>query len=131
MIYQRLLQAQGHLVKLFFFTDYFQAQWYVIIFQHIIKIFEIQKNKLIKNFILKVPRDPDLLSKWLYDRWIEKETLLDNFYKYGTFLEAHDPHNQGSKIQQDPLRYLVLHLFFITSSYIHYNMLAYVLSYIW
>ncbi|KAG7199261.1 hypothetical protein KM043_018126 [Ampulex compressa] len=27
-----------------------------------------------------VPREPELLSKWLYDRWAEKEALLENFY---------------------------------------------------
>ncbi|XP_011309596.1 acyl-CoA:lysophosphatidylglycerol acyltransferase 1 isoform X2 [Fopius arisanus] len=78
-----------------------------------------------------VPRDPELLSKWLYDRWVEKETLLDNFYKYGSFLGPCRSTNEGTKIQQDPLRYLVLHLFFITSSYIHYNIFSYVLSCIW
>ncbi|XP_015111406.1 acyl-CoA:lysophosphatidylglycerol acyltransferase 1 [Diachasma alloeum] len=78
-----------------------------------------------------VPRDPELLSKWLYDRWVEKETLLDNFYKYGSFLGPSKSTNEGTKIQQDPLRYLVLHLFFITSSYIHYNIFSYVLSCIW
>lgn len=78
-----------------------------------------------------VPREPELLSKWLYDRWVEKETLLDNFYKYGTFLGTQAPANEGSKIHQDPLRFLVLHLFFITSSYIHYNMFTYVLSCFW
>ncbi|XP_034189753.1 acyl-CoA:lysophosphatidylglycerol acyltransferase 1 isoform X2 [Osmia lignaria lignaria] len=78
-----------------------------------------------------VPREPELLSKWLYDRWAEKETLLDNFYKYGTFLGKQASANEGSKIHQDPLRFLVLHLFFITSSYIHYNIFTYVLSCFW
>ncbi|XP_012278780.1 acyl-CoA:lysophosphatidylglycerol acyltransferase 1 [Orussus abietinus] len=79
-----------------------------------------------------VPKEPELLTKWLYDRWVEKETLLENFYKHGSFLGSHRAGTtEGSKIQQDPLRFLVLHLFFITSSYIHYNLLAYVLSCIW
>ncbi|XP_060819085.1 acyl-CoA:lysophosphatidylglycerol acyltransferase 1-like isoform X2 [Bombus pascuorum] len=78
-----------------------------------------------------VPREPELLSKWLYDRWVEKESLLENFYKYGSFLGTQAPVNEGSKIHQDPLRFLVLHLFFITSSYIHYNMFTYVLSCFW
>ncbi|XP_053980514.1 acyl-CoA:lysophosphatidylglycerol acyltransferase 1-like isoform X2 [Hylaeus anthracinus] len=78
-----------------------------------------------------VPREPELLSKWLYDRWVEKEALLENFYKYGTFLGTQASSNEGSKIHQDPLRFLVLHLFFITSSYIHYNIFAYMLSCFW
>lgn len=81
--------------------------------------------------ILKVPRDPDALAKWLYDRWAEKETLLDNFYKYGSFLGPGQPAPEGQKIQQDPLRYLVLHLFFLTSSYIHYHVFSYALSCLW
>ncbi|XP_035741523.1 acyl-CoA:lysophosphatidylglycerol acyltransferase 1-like [Vespa mandarinia] len=78
-----------------------------------------------------VPREPELLSKWLYDRWVEKELLLENFYKHGAFLGTHDSAPKGSKIQQDPLRFLVIHLFFITSSYIHYSMFQYILSCFW
>lgn len=78
-----------------------------------------------------VPREPEQLSKWLYDRWVEKEALLEHFYKHGTFLGTNSSNRSGLKVQQDPLRFLVLHLFFITSSYIHYSMLAYVLSCFW
>ncbi|XP_071561577.1 acyl-CoA:lysophosphatidylglycerol acyltransferase 1 isoform X3 [Temnothorax nylanderi] len=78
-----------------------------------------------------VPREPEQLSKWLYDRWVEKEALLEHFYKHGTFLGTNGSNRENSKIHQDPLRFLVLHLFFITSSYIHYSMLTYVLSCFW
>ncbi|XP_014226873.1 acyl-CoA:lysophosphatidylglycerol acyltransferase 1-like isoform X1 [Trichogramma pretiosum] len=78
-----------------------------------------------------VPKEPEQLSKWLYDRWAEKEALLDNFYKYGTFEGTQRLNTEDSKVQQDLLRYLVIHLFFITSSYIHYGMFQYVLSYFW
>ncbi|KAL2716854.1 acyl-CoA:lysophosphatidylglycerol acyltransferase 1-like [Vespula squamosa] len=78
-----------------------------------------------------VPREPELLSKWLYDRWVEKELLLENFYKHGAFLGTHESAAKSSKIQQDPLRFLVIHLFFITSSYIHYSMFQYILSCFW
>ncbi|XP_011343258.1 acyl-CoA:lysophosphatidylglycerol acyltransferase 1 isoform X2 [Ooceraea biroi] len=78
-----------------------------------------------------VPREPEQLSKWLYDRWVEKEALLEHFYKHGTFLNTNGSHRGGSKVHQDPLRFLVLHCFFIMSSYIHYSMLAYVLSCFW
>ncbi|XP_011871934.1 PREDICTED: acyl-CoA:lysophosphatidylglycerol acyltransferase 1-like [Vollenhovia emeryi] len=78
-----------------------------------------------------VPREREQLSTWLYDRWAEKEALLENFYKHGTFLGTNRSNRPSSKIHQDPLRFLVLHLFFITSSYIHYSMLAYMLSCIW
>ncbi|XP_011499600.1 PREDICTED: acyl-CoA:lysophosphatidylglycerol acyltransferase 1-like isoform X2 [Ceratosolen solmsi marchali] len=78
-----------------------------------------------------VPKEPKQLSRWLYDRWAEKEALLDNFYKHGTFVGTQRLNSEDYKIQQDPLRFLVLHLFFMTSSYIHYNMFSYALSCIW
>lgn len=81
--------------------------------------------------VSQVPREPEQLSKWLYDRWVEKEVLLEHFYKHGTFLGTNGSNRESSKIHQDPLRFLVLHLFFITSSYIHYSMLTYVLSCFW
>ncbi|XP_058805821.1 acyl-CoA:lysophosphatidylglycerol acyltransferase 1-like [Phymastichus coffea] len=78
-----------------------------------------------------VPKEPEQLSRWLFDRWTEKEALLENFYKHGTFIGTQQIDLENSMIQQDPLRYLVLHLFFMTSSYIHYNMISYALSYLW
>ncbi|KMQ87374.1 acyl- :lysophosphatidylglycerol acyltransferase 1, partial [Lasius niger] len=44
-----------------------------------------------------VPREPEQLSKWLYDRWVEKEALLEHFYKYGTFLGTKGSDRGGSK----------------------------------
>lgn len=32
-----------------------------------------------------VPADPDVMLQWLYDRYIEKEALLDAFYATGEF----------------------------------------------
>ena len=32
-----------------------------------------------------VPRDNDALLRWLYDRWAEKDRLLDHFYRTGAF----------------------------------------------
>lgn len=32
-----------------------------------------------------LPRDPEALTKWLYDRWQEKEKFLEVFYKTGRF----------------------------------------------
>ena len=80
---------------------------------------------------MQVPKEPEQLSKWLFDKWVEKEALLENFYKYGTFEGTQPSNSENSMIQQDPLRYLVLHLFFITSSYIHYTLILYIVSIIW
>lgn len=60
----------------------------------------------------EVPRDSESLTQWLYDRFIEKEKLLDEFYRTGMF-----PCGSSSMlptvIQQDLLRFLLIHLFFI------------------
>jgi lysophosphatidylglycerol acyltransferase 1 len=73
------------------------------------------------------------MTKWLYDRFVEKEELLDAYYKTGKFP------TEGfcaspippQEVSQDCLRFAILHLFFITSSYIHFQLLSYVVSYFW
>lgn len=80
-----------------------------------------------------VPRDHEAMTKWLYDRFVEKEQLLDAYYKTGKFP------TEGfcaspvppQEVSQDCLRFAILHLFFITSSYIHFQLLSYVMSYFW
>ncbi|KAK7791365.1 hypothetical protein R5R35_010885 [Gryllus longicercus] len=80
-----------------------------------------------------VPRDHEEMTKWLYDRFIEKERMLDAYYKTGHFpirdfcASPAPPH----EVAQDALRFAALHLFFITSTYIHFQMLSYVISYFW
>ncbi|KAK7862580.1 hypothetical protein R5R35_004192 [Gryllus longicercus] len=81
----------------------------------------------------EVPRDHEEMTKWLYDRFIEKERMLDAYYKTGHFpirdfcASPAPPH----EVAQDALRFAALHLFFITSTYIHFQMLSYVISYFW
>lgn len=73
------------------------------------------------------------MTKWLYDRFVEKEKLLETFYKTGQFptdgfCTSPIP---PQEVSQDCLRFAILHLFFITSSYIHFQLLSYVVSYFW
>lgn len=73
------------------------------------------------------------MTKWLYDRFVEKEKLLETFYKTGEFptdgfCTSPIP---PQEVSQDCLRFAILHLFFITSSYIHFQLLSYVVSYFW
>jgi len=81
----------------------------------------------------EVPRDHEAMTKWLYDRFVEKEKLLETFYKTGQFPTdgfcTSPIHRQ--EVSQDCLRFVILHLFFITSSYIHFRLLSYVVSYFW
>jgi hypothetical protein len=81
----------------------------------------------------QVPHDHEAMTKWLYDRFVEKEKLLETFYETGEFPTsgfcASPIHKQ--EVSQDCLRFAILHLFFITSSYIHFQLLSYVVSYFW
>lgn len=76
----------------------------------------------------EVPRDSESLTQWLYDRFIEKEKLLEEFYRTGMF-----PCGSSSMlptvIQQDLLRYLLIHMFFITSTYVHYQLILMLINY--
>lgn len=76
----------------------------------------------------EVPRDSESLTQWLYDRFIEKEKLLEEFYRTGMF-----PCGSSSMlptvIQQDLLRFLLIHLFFITSTYVHYQLILMLINY--
>lgn len=72
----------------------------------------------------ELPHDPDALTQWLYKRWEEKEKILDIFYKTGKFPveEFAKIPMQTREIAQDYLRFAILHLFFITSTYVHVQM---------
>jgi lysophosphatidylglycerol acyltransferase 1 len=63
-----------------------------------------------------LPQDSENLTKWLFDRWEEKEKMLEMFYRTGEF-PGDNAH--GQLVEQDYLRFAILHLFFIISTYIH------------
>ncbi|KAJ3657592.1 hypothetical protein Zmor_009381 [Zophobas morio] len=67
----------------------------------------------------ELPQDSESLTKWLFDRWEEKERMLEWFYRTGEFP---GDHGEGQLVEQDYLRYVILHLFFIFSTYIHVQM---------
>lgn len=87
----------------------------------------------------EVPRDSESLTRWLYARFFEKERLLEEFYRTGSF-----PCNSSSStttttttttqcgptvVQQDLLRFLLIHLFFVTSTYVHYQLILMLINY--
>lgn len=79
----------------------------------------------------QVPQDTEEMTQWLYKRFEEKEKMLDYFYKNGEF-----PVSQYSKdpthpqlVTQDCVRFIILHLFFITSTYVHAKMFMAVYNY--
>lgn len=87
------------------------------------------------HFFLQIPKDEAGLTAWLYDRWAEKEQLLTDFYRTGTFATsaaaaaAVDGVLVSQHVQQDMLRFVIINLFFITSSYVHLQMFYAVFGY--
>lgn len=90
----------------------------------------------------EVPRDSESLTRWLYDRFFEKERLLEEFYRTGTFpsdsssattttttTPGATTHCGPTVVQQDLLRFLLIHLFFVTSSYVHYQLILMLINY--
>ncbi|XP_026482018.1 acyl-CoA:lysophosphatidylglycerol acyltransferase 1-like [Ctenocephalides felis] len=70
----------------------------------------------------EVPDNPEQQTQWLYDRFCEKEKLLENFYKTGSFTAGSTKHRK-EVVTQDMLRFIIIHIFFITSTYFHMRML--------
>ncbi|KAJ8966141.1 hypothetical protein NQ314_003720 [Rhamnusium bicolor] len=72
----------------------------------------------------EVPKDSESMTKWLFQRWEEKEKMLEKFYKTGEFSGefCHNEMSPPKVVVQDYLRFLILHIFFIASTYIHIQM---------
>uniref|UniRef100_A0A6P7GB05 Acyl-CoA:lysophosphatidylglycerol acyltransferase 1-like n=1 Tax=Diabrotica virgifera virgifera TaxID=50390 RepID=A0A6P7GB05_DIAVI len=78
-----------------------------------------------------VPQDTETLTSWLFDRWVEKEKMLENYYRTGIFTCEFSKKSIGPKrlVQQDYLRFAIVHIFFIASTYLHTMMLVTVYNY--
>lgn len=82
--------------------------------------------------------DAEALTAWLYDRWVEKEDLLDEFYRTGRF-PGH-PHRAEGTVSHAPLRttphrvdfniawIVLVHAFFIMSTLFHVALLRWLTS---
>jgi len=73
--------------------------------------------------ISDLPRSSEELKNWMIRLYQEKEELLGTFYRTGEF-----PYNQfdptalpPKNLYHDPLRFLVIHTFFLFSNYLFYN----------
>ena len=51
----------------------------------------------------EVPREKEELREWMFDRFVEKDKLLETFYKTGKFPDEN--RNTGSSNQNRPLRW--------------------------
>ena len=80
-------------------------------------------KKYIYISILQLPASSEGIKEWMYKLYYEKETMLEEFDKTGVF-----PHNKFARngessskprpLVHDPIRFFVLHVFFLTSSYV-------------
>ncbi|KAL4714203.1 hypothetical protein ACJJTC_002840 [Scirpophaga incertulas] len=78
----------------------------------------------------EVPTDVEGMTTWLYDRFIEKDKMLEEFYRTGKF-PAGSTTSVTRQVRQDNLRYLILHSFFIASTFLQYKVFMSLLGYFW
>lgn len=79
-----------------------------------------------------IPTDPEQMKHWMYNLYAEKEKMLEEYYRSGVFPHGMFPPASTSKkspdsseraprqLHHDPLKFLLLHLFFIVSTSIMY-----------
>uniref|UniRef100_A0A1B6F3B1 Phospholipid/glycerol acyltransferase domain-containing protein n=1 Tax=Cuerna arida TaxID=1464854 RepID=A0A1B6F3B1_9HEMI len=81
----------------------------------------------------QIPTDTEELTKWLISRWQEKEQILSTFYSTGEIpvSEYCSSPIPPQTVLQDPLRFFLLHVFFLTSSYLHFRIFTFLLATIW
>lgn len=81
----------------------------------------------------QVPTQAAEMSKWLFSRWEEKEKMLSTYYSTGELpvSEYCVSPSPPQTVLQDPLRFLLLHIFFITSSYLHWRIITFIIAAIW
>ncbi|CAH1128432.1 unnamed protein product [Ceutorhynchus assimilis] len=72
----------------------------------------------------EIPEDSEAMTQWLFKRWEEKETMLQIYYDTGSIPPEYSRtrYNEPKPVVQDYLRFLVLHIFFIVSTYFHLRM---------
>jgi lysophosphatidylglycerol acyltransferase 1 len=78
----------------------------------------------------RVPRDPALAADWLYSRWQEKEEILSTFYASGEIpLDKISSNPVPARILlQNPLRQIIIHLFFLLSFFSFFNFICLLVS---
>lgn len=72
----------------------------------------------------EVPEESDAMRDWLFKRWVEKERMLQSYYDTGEMSTEFSRTKvyKPKLVVQDNLRFLILHLFFVISSYVHVRM---------
>ncbi|XP_022826442.1 acyl-CoA:lysophosphatidylglycerol acyltransferase 1-like [Spodoptera litura] len=79
----------------------------------------------------EVPADTEGMTQWLYDRFVEKDQMLEEFYRTGRFPTKGSGPHLTRVVRQDNLKYLILHIFFIASTYLQFMVARAIYSYFW
>lgn len=77
-------------------------------------------------FYFQIPTDNELLKQWVYDRYIEKESMLATYYSTGRFPDHRRPNEfcEPRLVVHDGFRSLLIHLLYITSTLFHWKLLT-------
>lgn len=77
--------------------------------------------------ITEVPHDSNHLQTWLYDRYIEKEEFLEQYYNNKTSMNdtdkeiRHLPRLSEQEIKEDYHGIVFIHIFYFISSYVFWH----------
>jgi lysophosphatidylglycerol acyltransferase 1 len=74
--------------------------------------------------------DTEGMTNWLYDRFVEKDKMLEEFYRTGKFPTGSTT-SVTRQVRQDNLRYIILHSFFIASTLLQYKVFSEFFGYFW
>ena len=78
---------------------------------------------------LQLPQDAEDMRHWMYNLYAEKDRMLEQYYQTGSFphdmyppattstasVEQEQP-REPKMLHHDPIKFLLLHLFFLASS---------------
>ena len=83
-------------------------------------------------FFFQLPQDPEDMKHWMYNLYVEKEKMLERYYQTGQFpYDMYPPASTSAAaasaasnlqsrapkmLYHDPLKFVVLHLFFLAST---------------
>ena len=91
---------------------------------------------MIEPNFFQLPATSEGIKEWMYKLYYEKEEMLEEFEQTGVF-----PHHKFAKngeatekprhLVHDPVRFFLLHVFFLTSSYIMFQAVMAVHSYLY
>ena len=87
---------------------------------------------LMSLFWFQLPQDPEDMKHWMYNLYVEKEKMLERYYQTGQFpYDMYPPASTSAAaasaasnlqsrapkmLYHDPLKFVVLHLFFLAST---------------